>query len=82
MIENDAFDLRLNLKTFRNARETLDDGLERFLADRRRFGCTRIFRLKYRRRFSEFCFLASPAFFDGVNLVSRHFQPQSKLGFQ
>ena len=82
MIENDAFDLRLNLKTLWNASQTIDDGLERFLANRCRFGCACIFRLKYRRRFSEFCFLASLPFFDGIDFVSRHFQPESKLGFQ
>ena len=34
VIKHDAFDLRLNLETFRNARETIDNGLKRFLADR------------------------------------------------
>src|SRR6266516_4783172 len=61
MIEDDAFDLRLNLEALR---------------------CAGVFRLKNRRRFSELCFLASFSFFDGVDFVSRHLQPQSKLGFQ
>ena len=34
MIEDDAFDLRLNLETFWHAGQTIDNGLERFLADR------------------------------------------------
>src|SRR6266566_413008 len=68
MIEDDAFDLRLNLETLRYASEAINDRLERFLANR--------------RRFSELRFLTSFSFFDGVDFVSRHLQPQSKLGFQ
>src|SRR5213596_1174698 len=68
MIDDDAFDLRLNLETLRYAGEAIDDRLERFLANR--------------SRFPELCFLASFSFFDGVDFVSRHLQPQSKLGFQ
>ena len=82
MIEDDAFDLGLNLETLRCAGEAINDRPERFLANRSRFRCAGVFRLKNRRRFSELCFLTSFSFFDGVDFVSRHLQPQSKLGFQ
>src|SRR5947208_15477554 len=36
MIEHDSFDLRLNLKPFRGASETIDNGFKRFLIDRSR----------------------------------------------
>src|SRR2546423_1331989 len=81
-VEKNAFVLGLNLKTFWNTGKTIDDRLERFLANRRRFRCARVFRLKNRCRFSELCFLAGFSFFDGVDFVSRHFQPQCKLRFQ
>jgi hypothetical protein len=74
VIENDAFDLRLNLKTLWNASETIDNGFERFLANRSRFGFTGVFRLENRSRFSEFCFLAGPAFFNSVDFIARHFE--------
>src|SRR5206468_12268344 len=70
MIEDDAFDLRLNLEALRYAGEAINDCLERFLANRSRFRCAGVFRLKNRRRFSELCFLASFSFFDGVDFRS------------
>src|SRR5439155_26634588 len=82
MIEDDAFDLRLNLEALRSAGEAINDRLERFLANRSRFRCAGVFRLKNSCRFPELCFLASFSFFDGVDLVSRHLQSHSKLGFQ
>src|SRR6266542_3186173 len=82
MIEDDAFNLRLNLEALRYAGEAINDRLERFLANRSRFRCAGVFRLKNRCRFPELCFLASLSFFDGVDFVSRHLKPQSKLGFQ
>src|SRR5438094_8610444 len=82
MIDDDAFDLRLNLETLRYAGEAIDDRLERFLANRSRFRCAGVFRLKNRRRFPELCFLASFSFFDGVDFVSRHLPPQSTLSVQ
>jgi len=82
MIENDAFDLRLNLEAFRNAGETVDNGLKRFVADRSRLRLARVFRLKDRSRLSKPGFLASLPFFNGVDFISRHFEPQIELGFQ
>src|SRR4030095_1054204 len=58
MIQNNAFDLRLEVKAFRNVGETIDNGLKRFLADRSRLGLARVFRLENRSGFSELCFLA------------------------
>ena len=41
MIEHDAFDLRLNLETVRDARQAVDDRSKRFLTDRRGLGLAR-----------------------------------------
>src|SRR4029453_419477 len=82
MIKNDALDLRLNIETLRNAGETIDNCFQRFLADRSRLGFARVFRLKYRSGFLESGFLAGLAFFDGVDLIARHFEPQSELSLQ
>src|SRR5882724_5286761 len=82
MIEDDAFDLGLNLETLRYVSETINDGLQRFLANRRRLRCAAVFRLKNRRRFPEPGFFAGPLLFDGADFVSRHLKPQRKLGFQ
>src|SRR5437870_11505320 len=38
IIDDDAFNLWLDLETFRDAGETIDDRLERFLIDRRWLG--------------------------------------------
>jgi hypothetical protein len=47
MIEHDAFDFRLNdAETLRDAGQTVDDLFSAFLADRRRLGFARVFRLK------------------------------------
>ena len=81
MIDNDALDLRLNLETFRNASETIDNGFQCLLADRSRLGFIAVFRLKNRSRFSELRFLAGPASFDGINFIARHFEAQTELGF-
>src|ERR1041385_119842 len=82
MINYDAFNFRLNIKTLRNASETIDNGFQRLLADRSRLGFARVFRLKYRCGFPESGFLAGLAFLDTVDLIARHFEPQSELGFQ
>src|SRR5439155_22716948 len=82
VIEDYAFDLWLNLETLWYAGKTIDNGLERLLTDRRWLGCACVFRLKNCGRFLELGFLASLPFFDGIDFVSRHLQPQSKLGFQ
>ncbi len=82
MIEHDAFDLRLNFEVLRNTGEAIDNGFKRFLTDRSRLRHARVFRLKNRCRFSELCFLAGLAFFNGFDIVPRHFQPQRELGFQ
>src|SRR5213082_3347726 len=76
MIKDDALDLRLDFEAFRNAGETINNGLKRFLADRSRFRLVRVLRLKYRCGFSE------PGFLDGVDFISRHFESQTELGFQ
>src|SRR5205807_4087233 len=65
VIEDDAFDLWLNLETLRDAGESINDGLERFLADRRRFRCACVFRLKYCRRFLELGLFTALLLFDG-----------------
>ena len=82
MIKDDALDLRLDFEAFRNAGETINNGLKRFLADRSRFRLARVLRLKYRCGFSEPGFLAGLAFLDGVDFISRHFESQTELGFQ
>ena len=82
VIEDDAFDLRLNLETFWYAGKTIDNGLEHFLADRRRLRSACVFRLKYCSRFLEPRLFTGLPFFDGADFVSRHLEPQSELGFQ
>src|SRR5438105_15897294 len=81
VIEDDAFDLRLNLETFWYASKTIDNGLEHFLADRRRLRSACVFRLKYRRRFLELRLFTGLPFFDGADFISRHVHPQCELGF-
>ena len=49
MVEHDALDLRLNLETLRDTRQTFDNRFQRFLADRSWLGLARVFRLKDRR---------------------------------
>src|SRR5437764_13414131 len=82
MIKDDALDLRLDFEAFRNAGETINNGLKRFLADRSRFRLARVLRLKYRCGFSEPGFLAGLAFLDGVDFISRHVESQTEQGFQ
>src|SRR5262245_52668210 len=82
MIKHDALDLRLNFKAFRNAGETINNGLKRFLADRGRLILSLVVWLKYRCGFPEPGFLAGLAFLDGVDFISRHFEPQTEFSFQ
>jgi hypothetical protein len=80
VIEDDAFYFRLNLETFWYAGKTIDDDFQRFLADRRRLRCARVFGLKYCSRFLEPGLFTGLSLFDGADFVSRHLQPQSELG--
>src|SRR4026208_45944 len=82
VIQNDAFDLRLNLETLRNASQTIDNGSQRLLADRRWLGFAAVFRWENRSRFSNPCFLAGLPLFDDIDFISRHFEPQTELSFQ
>src|SRR5438874_12861861 len=81
MIKHHALDLRLDFEAFWNAGETIDNGLKRFLADRSWLRLARVLRLQYRCGFSEPGFLAGLAFLDGVDFISRHFEPHTALGF-
>src|ERR1051325_1774703 len=49
MLEHDAFDLRLNLKTLWGASQAIDNRLKRFLADCSRLRLAGVLRLKNRR---------------------------------
>src|SRR6266478_2942499 len=82
MIEDDAFYFRLNLETFWYAGKTIDNDLKRFLGDRRRLRCACVFRLKYCSRFLEPGLFTGLSLFNCADIVSRHLQPQSELGFQ
>src|SRR5215470_14124793 len=82
MIENDAFDFRLNFKSLRNANETIDDGFKHFLANCRRLRLARVFRLENRRGLLECCFLAGPGLFNGFDFFERHFQPKIEFRFE
>src|SRR5438094_1946774 len=64
MIEHDAFDLRLNLKTLWSSSEAIDNGFKRFLTDRSRLRLAGVIRLKNRRRFLELCFFAGLPLFN------------------
>src|SRR6266481_9753031 len=82
VIEDDALDLRLNLETFWYAGKTIENGLEHFLADRRRLRSACVFRLKYCRRFLELGLFTGLPLFNCADFISCHLQPQSELSFQ
>ena len=46
MIKDNALDLRLDFEAFRNAGETIDNGLKRFLADRSRLRLARVLQVE------------------------------------
>src|SRR5206468_12960829 len=80
VIENDALNLRLYLETLRNTRHTIDNNFQSFFGDRSRLGLARVLRLKDCCRLSEIRFIAGLPFFDEVDFISRHFEPQYELG--
>src|SRR5258707_13192125 len=82
MIEDDSFDLGLNVKIIWNAGESIHDRLQHFLADGGGDGGTRVFRLKNRGRSLEFRLLVCLLFFYRFHILQRDFQSNIEFGFQ
>ena len=82
MFDDDAFDLRLNVKIVRHMRERIDNRLEHFLGDRRLGRRTFVSSLNDSSRFFPFRLRARVLFLDRFDGIERHLESQIHFGLE
>src|ERR1700676_1313509 len=82
VVEDDTFDLRLNIEIAGNIDQRIDNCLQHLLADRCRNRRAFVLRLENGSRFPELRLFARFFVFDRLNIIKGHLEPKIEFGFE